>query len=153
MRSALVLALVAALPALADDAPAPSVPVTGTFACAALGRAPVDVGLNVYRLPGREPVSRTSWASGRFSLTLPPGKYLLQFHGVEIAQLAFPILITKDAKDFDLGAIDLEPSVLAAHYGKPPPAWHVAEARGVDPKAALADFKGKWTLLVFWGFW
>ena len=53
----------------------------------------------------------------------------------------------------DLGTTDLKPTIIAQHYGKAPPAWHVTDARGVDPEATLADFKGKWVLLEFWGFW
>jgi len=38
-------------------------------------------------------------------------------------------------------------------YGKEPPAWNVTGARGVSRDVKLSDFKGKWVLLEFWGYW
>ena len=37
------------------------------------------------------------------------------------------------------------------HFGHEPPRWHLTDARGVKRDAQLADFKGKWVLLYFWG--
>ena len=145
-------ALLLALAALGAETPV-GTRVTGAFACEALGRPPIDVAVNVYRLPGNERVRQTSWASGRFSIFLPPGEYRFHFHGVEMAARTLAVTIGGDQAELDLGTVDLEPSLLASCYGKPPPPWRVSEARGVDPKATLADFKGKWVVLEFWGYW
>jgi hypothetical protein len=37
------------------------------------------------------------------------------------------------------------------HYGEPPPAWHITEARGVGQDMTIGEYKGKWVLLTFWG--
>lgn len=36
------------------------------------------------------------------------------------------------------------------HFGKAPPKWFIADARGVDKSVQLSDFKGKWVVLEFW---
>jgi hypothetical protein len=37
------------------------------------------------------------------------------------------------------------------HYGRRPPRWFVADAKGVAPDVRVEDFKGKWVLIYFWG--
>jgi len=44
-------------------------------------------------------------------------------------------------------------SPIAHLYGKPAPAWHVTDARGVSKTVQPSDFKGKWVVLEFWGYW
>ena len=53
----------------------------------------------------------------------------------------------------DLGTIALAARPLAKLKGKPLPEWTVTEARGVDKSVQLADYKGKWVVLDFWGVW
>lgn len=53
----------------------------------------------------------------------------------------------------DLGAIAFQPTIVARHYGKEPPAWNVTAARGLDKTVKLEGFRGKWVLLEFWGYW
>jgi len=42
--------------------------------------------------------------------------------------------------------------LLATSIGKVLPDWTVTEARNAKQDVKLADFKGKWVLLEFWGF-
>lgn len=90
---------------------------------------------------------------GRFSLQLPPGNYRMAYHATDCVAAKGTASVAAGAKELDLGAIDLAPTVLGQLYGKPPPAWNVTDARGVDKAVQLADYKGKWVLLEFWGFW
>lgn len=144
------------LAAASCGAPPPhsgTVRVEGGFACESLGRPPADVGLAVFRLPEERRVSASGWTAGRFHLELPPGDYRFLIHGVEIAQCILDVQVPVGAGRLDVGTIPLEPSLLATHYGKPPPDWIVSEARGLDPGASLADFRGRWVVLAFWGYW
>ncbi len=88
-----------------------------------------------------------------YSLRLPPGEYRLMVGGVDCVRIVQRATVTRDMRAVDMGTTDLKPTIIAQHYGKEPPAWTVSEARGVDPQATLADFKGKWVLLEFWGHW
>ena len=113
----------------------------------------------------------------KFEVRLPPGKYTLEgysqsaqddrFDGELVPDKAF-VLETGQA-DLDLGRLKLVPhrryrQTLEAnaksegswndytqHYGESPPQWHATDARGVSKDARIADFRGKWVLLDFWG--
>ncbi len=49
--------------------------------------------------------------------------------------------------------LTLEPTRITSLDGKQPPVWHALAARGLPRTAKPADFRGKWLLLDFWGFW
>ena len=53
----------------------------------------------------------------------------------------------------DLGTLDLTPTAITRSIGKRLPPWTVTDARGVAKTVTLDDFRGKWVLLEFWGFW
>jgi hypothetical protein len=157
-RSARLLLLALGIPLLAASCGEPpprsgEIRVEGAFACEALGRLPADATLVVFRLPEGTRVRASGWTAGRFHVSLPPGDYRFLFHGVEIAQASLDVQVHAGDGRLDLGTILLEPSRLARHYGKPPPPWTVAEARGLDPGSSLADFRGRWVILAFWGTW
>ena len=44
-------------------------------------------------------------------------------------------------------------SALTKLYGLPAPQWNAVDARGIPKGAQVADFKGKWVLVYFWGPW
>lgn len=113
---------------------------------------------------------------GHFELSLPPGKYLLDAYGnateaedsrVRVTPVT-EMNLTTERPLVDLGILRpvayLPPRARVAkakadgtcfdyqrHYGDAPPPWHVVDARGVSKEATIADFKGKWVLLTFWG--
>jgi hypothetical protein len=90
---------------------------------------------------------------GTFSLRLPPGDYRFTLRATDCVAASKTATVAADAKEVDLGATDLAPTVLARLYGKAPPEWTVSDARGVDKTLKLADLKGKWVLIEFWGYW
>jgi thiol-disulfide isomerase/thioredoxin len=55
--------------------------------------------------------------------------------------------------NLDLGTLNLPATFLARHQGKELPAWYIADARGVKKDVTLADYRGKWVLVDFWGYW
>jgi thiol-disulfide isomerase/thioredoxin len=63
------------------------------------------------------------------------------------------LTLAADTPDVDLRTLDLPPTALSKLVGKPPPRWHVTDARGVPKEVQLSDFKGKWVLVEFWGHW
>jgi len=113
----------------------------------------------------------------KFEIHLPPGKYKLQAYsqfadkdqleGELVPDKAF--VLGTERTLVDLGRLQLVPhrpyrETLEAeakaegswndytqHYGESPPRWHATDARGVSKDARIADFRGKWVLIDFWG--
>lgn len=90
---------------------------------------------------------------GRFELELPAGRYKLESYGVDTKSVSRDLELSADRPDVDLGTIALPQTVLARLAGKEAPAWTLTDARGLDRSAKLSDFKGKWVLIEFWGYW
>jgi len=131
----------------------PMVPVRGEITSKELG-API-AGCFVSIFHAKAVIALVGIESaGKFSLSLPPGDYRLSLRATDcIAAPEKAVTIAADAKELDLGTTDLAPTVLARLYGKPPPEWTVSDARGAGKAIKLADLKGRWVLVEFWGYW
>lgn len=159
---------------------APLVHVKGSLEGPAFGEHPgwTHVYTLVPEDPAR-PLDTTRLAScgsveARFEMALPPGRYFLNaytYRGDDRAEVVpdKEIVLTARVREVDLGVLRLSPfkPTIAArkdrakaagkwgdytkHYGEKPPPWHVLDARGVKKDVQIADFKGKWVLVDFWG--
>ncbi|HVC97378.1 MAG TPA: TlpA disulfide reductase family protein [Pirellulales bacterium] len=90
--------------------------------------------------------------AAKFAMKLPPGRCTIR--GGETRHDEDDREFTLErGKDLDLGEIKLQPSKVTQLIGKPAPAWHITDARGVSKDVQPADFKGKWVVLEFWGYW
>jgi hypothetical protein len=69
----------------------------------------------------------------------------------ELPQISPVTIAAGETKD--LGEQKVQANVLGKMIGNTPPELSVAEARGVKANVQLKDFKGKWVLLEFWGYW
>jgi hypothetical protein len=90
--------------------------------------------------------------SSEMALKLPAGKYDFDAFSVETDSASRPIEL-KAGQTLDLGKVVLPLTGLMKSYGKAAPPINVTEARGLDKPFNLADYKGKWVVLEFWGFW
>jgi thiol-disulfide isomerase/thioredoxin len=100
------------------------------------------------------PVARGRSRGSSFAFKLPPGRYTFQEEGGgDNHEMDSRELTLAPGKSLDLGEIRLRLSTIAKLYGKPAPAWHFADARDVLPNVQPVDFKGKWLVLEFWGYW
>lgn len=129
----------------------PLVHVHGKFFCKELNKRPTWT--NVYVMSGRTRFLFCSSEEAKFSFDLPPGTYQFWGYGTDIQELKKDITLKADKPDMDMGTLDMPPTIIARHKGKAPPAWHVTDARGVKKDVRISDFKGKWLLLEFWGYW
>jgi thiol-disulfide isomerase/thioredoxin len=88
-----------------------------------------------------------------FSMLLPPGEYDMNAYGSDVTGIHKPLTLRTGERDLDLGTLDLLATFLARHKGKELPPWTLADARGVKKDVTLADYRGKWVLVDFWGHW
>jgi thiol-disulfide isomerase/thioredoxin len=103
-------------------------------------------------------VARVS-AFGEFKVNVPAGKFRL-ISGVEKANGGAEIDFETQnyehtlelSKPLALGEIKIQLTKLNRLLGQEMPDFSVTEARNTESKK-LKDFKGKWVLLEFWGFW
>jgi hypothetical protein len=124
--------------------------VSGTFSCTELGTPPPWTNVYVFAQPGNARVAQCDSREAKFAFLLPPGDYKIHMYGADVKSRNEEVLIEED-KDF--GTVDLPATNLAKLYGKPAPAIKVTAARGVKPEVQLKDFKGRYLLVEFWGFW
>ena len=108
--------------------------------------ATLSIGENKLRIAGGR--SR----AGDFSMKLPPGRYTIQGSEVRHDNDIREFWLTP-GMDVDLGNIGLKLSKFTRLIGKPAPTWHITDARGVSKDVQPADFKGKWVVIEFWGYW
>lgn len=90
---------------------------------------------------------------GRFEFRLPPGQYRLEGYGTSTTDVEIDLELASDRLDVDLGVIELPQTIIARNVGKEALPWHVTDARGLSKDVELSDFRGKWVLLEFWGWW
>ena len=131
----------------------PLVEVRGKFTCEESGQSPGEIYATIYSGSGKLRVAAGRSLASTFAMKLPAGQYLLSGgeSGRHVGAEREVTLVAGQA--VDLGAIDLKLTPIARLYGKEPPALHLTDARGVPKNVRLADFKGKWVVLDFWGFW
>ncbi len=126
--------------------------VRGRTTCKELEPRPAYIALSIlsesHRVLGIPAVTDAS-----FSFHLPPGDYRLITHSPDCEPVVKTISLKPDVLDVDLGTIDVPADFITKHKGKTLPPWHVTDARGVTKDVKLSDFKGKWVLLEFWGYW
>jgi thiol-disulfide isomerase/thioredoxin len=105
--------------------------------------------------PGDVRFAMCTSKQSKFRLKVPPGSYGFWGYGnsTDYTSDRRDVVIKAGTPAVDLGAIDLKLKPLAKRYGKEPPPLKVTDARGVDKHVKLSDYKGKWVVLEFWGFW
>jgi thiol-disulfide isomerase/thioredoxin len=132
---------------------APLVEVRGRFTCEESGQSPGETWETIYLASGNVRVAAGRSADSTFSMRLPPGRYLLR-GGESYRHVGVRREVTlASGRAVDLGALDLKLTPIARMFGKEPPAWHITDARGVPKGVRSSDFKGKWVVLEFWGYW
>jgi thiol-disulfide isomerase/thioredoxin len=132
---------------------APLTHVHGKFKSDDLGRAIPWTNVYINLLPGKIRLLQNSSEAAEFSLLLPPGEYDVNAYGGDVAGIHKPLKIHPTDRDLDLGTLNLPATFLARHVGKELPPWKIADTRGVKKDVTLADYRGKWVLVDFWGHW
>lgn len=129
----------------------PLVPVRYSLRIEDWEGAPPFLNITIAPKGGTHVLTLPSHLSGE--VPLPPGDYVLEISSVDTVSRAVPFSVKSGKGIVDLGAFDLKKGPLARRYGKPAPPLTVTETIGVSPKITLADYRGKWIFIDFWGWW
>ena len=130
----------------------PLVNVKGKFACKELEHGVGWTNIIISRFGENINFLQCRPDKAAFAFQLPPGRYNLWSYGTNVLSTSQKFTLPPTPL-VDLKTLELPAKGYAKQMGKTPPAWNVTEARGVPQNVQLADFKGKWVLIEFWGFW
>jgi beta-lactamase regulating signal transducer with metallopeptidase domain/thiol-disulfide isomerase/thioredoxin len=89
----------------------------------------------------------------RFEFHLPQGNYRLSAYGTDTLTVEREIEVPADQDEVDLGTIDLGATKLATLIGQPAPELRDIKGWKNGPGVTLAELRGKYVLLDFWGHW
>ncbi|MBI5865702.1 MAG: redoxin family protein [Planctomycetes bacterium] len=149
------------------------VTVTGSFDVKSIRGNPETVEM-VFESAERAPAIRyTLGAKKRFSIKMPPGKYVMSLGCSGGEREAREVNIGSSRRTHDLGAkLVLSPTVSSPFekkekppepeqpagaektlVGRNPPLMTVSDAIGVPKTVQAATYRGKWVLIDFWGYW
>jgi len=131
----------------------PLVRVHGNFFSKDLDKAPAWTNVSINLIPGKIRLLQNLSRKAEFSMLLPSGEYDLYAYGSDVSGIHKTLALRAGEPDLDLGMLELPATVIARHKGKELPPWSVADARGVKKDVTLADYRGKWVLVDFWGHW
>jgi WD40 repeat protein/tetratricopeptide (TPR) repeat protein/thiol-disulfide isomerase/thioredoxin len=132
----------------------PLVTVRGEHFCEQLNEGPAWCNTQVWFSSNRFRIMDCRSREARFDLRLPPGEYKLDgYGGEEMKGFKRSLILTTNQLVQDLGRINWPATPIGLAAGKPSPAWHITEARGLAASTTVADFRGRWLLLDFWGYW
>ncbi|MCE9584018.1 MAG: hypothetical protein K8T20_16155 [Planctomycetes bacterium] len=130
---------------------APLVTVKGTFACTDPTVTPNLT--SVQWQFGKARCGNAYATEPGWSVKLPPGAWGFWIYNPELGPFTKEFEIPSGGKELDLGVLKVAPTFLSGFYGKELPKWKVSDARGAEKTVQISDFKGKWVLVEFWGFW
>jgi uncharacterized protein (TIGR03067 family) len=131
----------------------PECHVRGTIVCDKLTKAGKPIGwTNAYLLHAGQRIGECHVTSGEFEFHVPHGSYALDVYGERLRDKHVEITVPEGQTDFEVPPISLVASQLAWLEGQPAPELEgVLAWRGGPVK--LADLRGKYVLIDFWGYW
>ena len=128
--------------------------VSGRIVCDELTKRGKPLGwTNAYLLYGGQRIGACDLTPGEFEFQVPPGRYTLDLYGTTLRNKHVEVTVPEGRTDFQIHpALSLVASKLAWLEGQPAPELEgVVGWRGEPIK--LADLKGKYVLIDFWGYW
>lgn len=127
--------------------------LSGTIVCEKLKKAGRPVGwTNVYLLHAGRRIAACASNVGQFEFPVAPGTYTLDAYGADLPRRGVTVTVPAGRSELTVKPIALEAPRLLLLQGGPAPELEGAIA-WKGKKVKLADLKGKYVLLEFWGYW
>jgi thiol-disulfide isomerase/thioredoxin len=132
----------------------PECRVTGSIVCEQLRKAGKPVGwTNVYLMRDGRRVASCDSSQGKFEFLAPPGTYRLYAYGSDLGSTYASVTVPPGRKELAVPPVALTASKLVLLQGKPAPELAEGVVGWKGKPVKLADLKGKYVLLDFWGYW
>ena len=132
----------------------PTIKVKGVMDCPELGGKLATTIIYLNAAEHRAPFIEATCPGGAFGFTLPAGQFRMMQYGTDIVDKnKVPLDLDGSRSEVDLGTAHFEAAPMAKLRGKPAPELTLTAARGVKPDFKFAEYRGKWVVLDFWGFW
>lgn len=131
----------------------PACEVKGTITCKELEQTGQKLGwTNVYLEAHGTAVADCSSRNGEFDFLVPAGEYKLEVYGGKVSGRRIGFAVSRDQQNASVGPVELKALAFALLKGKPAPEFiDVSGWSGAPVK--IADLKGKFVLVDFWGYW
>lgn len=112
-----------------------------------------DSFMSYVTTPDGRRIGSTSNATGKLDFLLPAGEYLVQVYGNELMGGAtVKLVVPHGESEYTAPPVTLPPSGFLTLLGKPAPEFVGVNGWKGEP-VKLADLKGQYVLLEFWGYW
>jgi uncharacterized protein (TIGR03067 family) len=131
----------------------PECRLSGTIVCDQLKKAGKPIGwTNVYLMHAGRRLAMNNSREGKFEFIAPPGKHQMYAYGEDVIGKVVPVTVPAGQKEFTPDPVALPATKLKLLEGQPAPEFEgVIGWKGKPVK--LADLKGKYVMLEFWGYW
>jgi len=113
---------------------------------------PDPVTFTVTAVEGEVEFLKVKAVKGAVAFRLPAGKYRMRWADGKFREFDREIELG-GRSELDLGKIVAVPTPVANGIGKVMPPFNAAGVRGGPRGLQLADYRGKWVLVLFWGSW
>ena len=125
----------------------------GTLACQQLTERGKPLGWSdVWLEQNGWVIAEYDTVSGQYEFPVAPGLYSLRAYGENLKTKRVQITVPPGRDEFEVPPIDLDPLRLVLLQGQPAPELAGVVAWKGHP-VRLADLRGKYVLLDFWGYW
>jgi uncharacterized protein (TIGR03067 family) len=131
----------------------PECRLTGSIVCDELKKAgkPLE-WTNVYLMHNGVRIADCDSSQGLFEFPVPPGNFTLHAYGSELRGKHVTVNVPANRDEFCADPIALTASRFLLLQGQPAPELE-AVVGWKGEKVKLADLRGKYVLLEFWGYW
>ncbi len=131
----------------------PTCHVRGTMISDELTKAGAAIDwTNAYLIFRGQRIGLCSVTPGAFEFDVPPGSYFVNAYGESLWGKNVEFTVPAGVADLQIPPIQLKASNLVLLKGHPAPEFEGVHGWLGDP-VKLADLKGKYVLIEFWGYW
>lgn len=133
---------------------APLVTASAELELGDFDKKPASVKVGVLSQIGNAKVLSFETEPTRIKLKLPAGSYTLSAEATDATAATTEFDLDPEEPEYDCGKLRLDPKPgKGSTASRVAPELKITDAIGVDKGMKLSDYKGKWVIIDFWGYW